>query len=92
MERRRWLLIASGACFAYAWLSSVGYVSAIVGFYPEDQLQTGMLLAGLCLLSWTALEITARLIERRPITCRCGYSMAGVKCPECGRPVGGGGA
>jgi hypothetical protein len=92
MQRRKWFLFAAGGFvfFAYAFIR----FNLVLNLYPtygDADIYACSALAGVCALCWTVLEVAEHVMRGRPVTCSCGYSMAGMKCPECGRAVAGGG-
>jgi hypothetical protein len=87
MKHRNALVAVAAVFGAWVILSAQGF--EIVGLYPTSQMEFGSYLAIACLAVWAALEILARLLATRAPACtECGYSMAGVRCPECGHPAG----
>ena len=87
MKNRNWLIIAAGACLFYA-LVFPRYFSFWVN-YGETDVWAPVFVAITCVVCWTAIEVTNAVVSRRPLRCACGYALSGVKCPECGQPVGG---
>lgn len=86
MKHRHWLLVAGLLAAGFAF----GFVRLNLGWYAnygQTDIWAGAMLAGACLLCWTALEVASRLIDTREHRCGCGYSLRGVKCPECGKPL-----
>lgn len=37
---------------------------------------------------WAVLEIAANRKNSRGLVCNCGCALRGIKCPECGEPIG----
>ncbi len=86
MKHRHWLLVAGLLAAAFSFV----FVRLNMGWYAnfgQTDIWAGTLLAAACLLCWTALELASRLIDAREHRCPCGYSLRGVKCPECGKPL-----
>lgn len=89
MRHRHWFLVVA----AIALLFAFGLVrfNAVLSFYTsygDSDVLCGTALAIVCVAAWTTLEVVARIMEHRVPRCRCGYSIAGLKCPECGQTLG----
>jgi hypothetical protein len=91
MRYRHWLLLAAAAAFFYsAVLIRLDFFMQILPTYGDADIHAGSFLAITFILSWVALEITHFLRIGSRGQCECGYSLKGVKCPECGRDQGDG--
>ncbi len=90
MRYRNWLLLLPALTLAYFVVLTVGPLISMFSWLVMSNDRTSMVLwLGLAgLASWTALEITAFRASRAPMACACGYHLRGLKCPECGEPVG----
>lgn len=89
MGHRHWFLVVGAGALLYAFgLVRSNFVLSFYTTYGDTDVKCGAALAVTCIVAWTALEIVARLMERRIPRCRCGYSIAGLKCPECGQTLG----
>ncbi len=89
MRHRHWLLVGAAGAVLYAFgLVRSNVVLSIYTSYGETDVKCGAALAITCIVAWTALEIVSRIVEHRVPRCRCGYSVAGLKCPECGQTLG----
>ncbi len=95
MRYRHWLLAGAGFFLIVMILSMRGarIITLITGtrmFVPfGDMAIMGMIFAIAFQLSWTILEAAHALGKQRPPNCpHCGYSLMGVKCPECGKHAG----
>ncbi|MBK9188888.1 MAG: hypothetical protein IPM33_08020 [Phycisphaerales bacterium] len=89
MAKRHWLLIGAGAALLYGF----GFIRSglVLSFYPiysETDIASSVFVAVALLAAWCTLEVTHQVLIHRRTACPCGYSLKGVKCPECGRDVG----
>ncbi len=91
MRHRIWLLALPALTLAYWALLSVGGLMNLTPWLVMGGGRTDMVLfLGLGgLASWTVLESVVYAVTHRPKMCVCGYHLAGLKCPECGRDLGG---
>lgn len=85
MRHRHWFLIFSAAALFF------GFVFIRIGFFPyanygASDISAAVILAVASALIWLVLEVTHHVLARRPNRCACGQSLAGLKCPECGKP------
>ncbi len=87
MKHRHWLLIAAGVALFYAFvflrLNLTFYIN-----YGDRDINAGVTLAVACLAAWVVLESVAFIWGGKGGACECGYSLRGVKCPECGKDQG----
>ncbi|MCC6968723.1 MAG: hypothetical protein IT434_00740 [Phycisphaerales bacterium] len=89
MRHRHWFLVVAAAALLYAFgLVRSNLVLSLYATYGDTDVLCGAALAITCLAAWTALEAVFHMLERRTPRCRCGYSIAGLKCPECGQTLG----
>ncbi len=91
MRHRNWLLLLPALTLVYFVVLTVGPLLNLLPWFIMSDDRTSMVLwLGLSgLASWTALEITVYRSRRTPMACVCGYHLRGLKCPECGEPIGG---
>lgn len=85
--KHRHLLIVAALLFV-VWIALSARTIELAGFYQTDQIRSGTILAAVCIGAWTLLEIADRTAGLLTHRCRCGYDLRGMKCPECGRPLG----
>jgi hypothetical protein len=87
MKHRHWLLVAAGAALFYTFvflrLEFRFYVN-----YGNHDIEAGVALAVAFLAAWVVLESVHFIWGSKGGACTCGYSLRGVKCPECGRDQG----
>lgn len=89
MAKRHWLLIAgSGVLFYGFGFIRSGMVLSLYPTYGDSDIYASAALAIALLAAWCTLEVTHQVLTHRRSACPCGYSLNGVKCPECGRDVG----
>lgn len=84
MQNRRWLLVGAAFPIVYGFL--LIRLDAYLRFMPtygEADIYAASALAIALLAAWTVLEVTYTR-QPRAATCLCGYSLRGVRCPECG--------
>ncbi|NUQ68657.1 MAG: hypothetical protein HUU18_10310 [Phycisphaerales bacterium] len=88
MAKRHWLLIAACGLLAFAFV--LIRTPLLYWLWVDRDLDTPTLtwIIIAFLASWTTLEVTHQVLIHRRTACPCGYSLKGVKCPECGRDVG----
>jgi hypothetical protein len=89
MRHRHWLLIAAGIALFYAFVFIRPNI--VLRFYPsygEHDITGGVIVAVACLLAWVVLEVVHFRAVGWAGKCECGYSLKGVKCPECGKDLG----
>lgn len=89
MAKRHWLLIGAGVALFYAYVF-IRWSASFSGYpvYGDADILASGILGGAFTLAWCALEVTHQVLIHRRTACPCGYSLKGVKCPECGRDVG----
>jgi hypothetical protein len=87
MKYRHWLLIAAGVALFYSFV----FLRLNVSFYAnygDHDIDAGVTLAVACLAAWVVLESVQFIWGGKGGACVCGYSLRGVKCPECGKDQG----
>jgi len=87
MKYRHLLLIATALALFYA------YAMFRLPWYPlwtfgEEDVRSPTHFAIATLAAWVVLEIAAHRQKSQGLLCNCGYALRGVKCPECGEPIG----
>lgn len=88
MQHRKWFLVVAIAMLVHAFLViRVSFVIAILPTYGDADIRACTNVAIACGLIWLVLEVFERWGARRPMRCSCGYRLAGLKCPECGKPL-----
>jgi hypothetical protein len=88
MRYRHWLLLAAAAFFFYsAVLIRLDFFMALVPTYGDADIHSGAAIAIALILSWLTLEVVHFRANSRG-KCECGYSLKGMKCPECGKDLG----
>lgn len=93
MEHRKWLLVAALAPIVYGFgLIRVDAYLKFMPTYGHADIYAAAALSAALLASWTVLEVAARRDARRAPVCSCGFSLRGLRCPECGRSHGEGAA
>ncbi len=89
MRHRHWFLVVAAGALLYAFgLVRSNLVLSFYTTYGDTDVKCGAALAITCIVAWTTLEAVSQVLERRIPRCRCGYSIAGLKCPECGQTLG----
>jgi hypothetical protein len=89
MRYRHLLVIAAAGALLYGFLLiRVDFVIRIFPTYGDADIQAATHLAIACLLAWLVLEVVHFLRIGAGGKCECGYSLRGVRCPECGRDLG----
>ncbi|MBU6411932.1 MAG: hypothetical protein KGS45_00525 [Planctomycetes bacterium] len=84
--RHIFLMIAAAALF-FGFV----FVRINLSFYPsygDADIYSSVILAVVASLIWLVLEVLHHILARRPNRCSCGHSLAGLKCPECGKSQG----
>ena len=90
MRYRHWLLVAAGLALFYSTvLIRLDFFMQLLPSYGEADIHASAALAVALLFAWVALEACHFRATSRG-RCPCGYSLKGVKCPECGRDLGDG--
>jgi hypothetical protein len=91
MKHRYWLLAAAAGALLYAFvLIRLDLVLSFYVTYGEADISASTAFAIACVLAWAALEVIHAARAGRAGKCACGYSLQGVKCPECGKDLGSG--
>jgi len=89
MHHRHWLLLAAAAALFYAFvLIRLNFILTLYATYGDTDIHSATALAIALIAAWLALELTHYIRTGSRGTCTCGYSLKGVKCPECGRDLG----
>jgi hypothetical protein len=88
MRHRGWLLVVAGVLVTHAFIL-VRFAGPWYPVYGETDIWASSFLAAVLVVAWVSLEISDRVASSRDVKCRCGYSLRGVKCPECGKAIGG---
>lgn len=87
MAHRVWLLVAGGLSLAYGFVF-IRFTFTFFPTYGDADVYASSAIGIACLASWTVLECIASSRQRQSPRCGCGYSLKGVKCPECGNSLG----
>jgi hypothetical protein len=87
MHRRHYFLWFSGLCLIHGFLIMRVYMPNFYSGYGSTDIWALTAIAIASGLCWLVLEVVARREITRPMTCTCGYSLQGLKCPECGKPL-----
>lgn len=89
MKYRHMLLIATAVAMFYAYvLIRLSWIESLWPTYGGDDIRSMTHFAIATLAAWVVLEIAARREKSRRLVCDCGYDLHGIKCPECGEPIG----
>jgi hypothetical protein len=88
MHRRHYFLWFAAACLVYGFLVIRVFSIPIYASYGGTDIWASTALAIASALCWLTLEVLAHRNAARPMKCACGYSLKGLKCPECGKPLG----
>ncbi|MGE3109350.1 MAG: hypothetical protein AB7G11_04670 [Phycisphaerales bacterium] len=91
MRYRHWLLVTAASIFVFAVAElKVPLLARNLTHYGEGEFRATVLAAIAGLFAWVILEATHHVVAARARAprCSCGYSLAGVRCPECGRQLG----
>jgi hypothetical protein len=84
----RHIFLIVAACFLFF---AFVFLRINFNFYPgygDSDIHASTAIAITCAVIWLTLEVTHHVLARRPNRCSCGHSLAGLKCPECGKPQG----
>lgn len=93
MLNRRWLLVGAACPIVYGFvLIRQDLFLRLLPSYGETDIYASVAVAIALLASWTVLEVAARRDARRAPVRACGFSLRGLRCPECGRSQGEGAA
>jgi hypothetical protein len=87
MQYRHIFLIIAAAALVFGFV----FIRINFSFYPnfgDSDLYSTTAIAITCTLVWLTLEVLHHRQASRPNRCSCGQSLAGLKCPECGKPQG----
>jgi hypothetical protein len=88
MNRRHLFLWFAAGCLAYGFLFVRMFNLIFYPTYGSTDIWASTTLAIASTLCWLTLETLSHRNEKLPLVCPCGYSLKGVRCPECGKPVG----
>jgi len=88
MHRRHYFLWFAAAFLVYGFLLIRLNIFGFYSNYGSTDIWASTALAIASALCWLTLEVLAHRNAARPMTCACGYSLKGLKCPECGKPLG----
>ena len=90
MKHRHWLLWAMAIPLGFAFgVTRFGPVTQVWPTYGDSDIQACTQLAIALLAAWVVLEVVHQVRLGRTGKCECGYSLTGIRCPECGRDLGG---
>ncbi|QQS08765.1 MAG: zinc ribbon domain-containing protein [Phycisphaerales bacterium] len=89
MKHRHWLLVIAACFVVYAFLAIRISGLPIVNYGTND-IQACTTIVVTLVACWTLLELGSKFFEhaRRGTCGSCGYSLKGLKCPECGSDLG----
>ncbi len=89
MRHRHWFLVAAipPLVFAYVFIRFPALMGSY-GWYSHSDILAAVALSITCVAVWASLEIVSHFLDARRLVCRYGYSLRGVKCPECGKELG----
>ncbi len=85
--RYRYSLLALPALALIYWVC-IGYNWDFLGWWGGERITLIQWLGTGGLVGWIALESVHHVTSSRSMRCACGYSLAGLHCPECGRDLG----
>jgi flagellar biosynthesis protein FliR len=89
MRYRQWLLVAAAASLFFGFVFvRLTWVLQFYPMYGDSDIHSSAALAIALLLGWLVLEVVHYVRTGSRGVCECGYSLRGVKCPECGRDIG----
>jgi flagellar biosynthesis protein FliR len=86
--RSLFLGAAAIALFYAYFLIRMDWFLNVSPTYGSTDVTSGTALAIACIAAWVVLEVVATRAKSRGVVCQCGYSLRGVRCPECGEPIG----
>ncbi len=89
MKYRHLLLIFTAVAIFHAYvLIRITWFINLYPTYGGDDIRSMTHFAIAMLAAWVVLEVTAKRQNSRGHICTCGYALRGIKCPECGEPIG----
>ncbi|MDI1290020.1 MAG: hypothetical protein PSX37_08765 [bacterium] len=90
MKHRHLLLIVTALTLLYAYviMRSAWFIDNFLPTYGADDIYGMTYFAIATLAAWVVLEVAANREKSRGLVCDCGYALRGIKCPECGEPIG----
>lgn len=89
MKYRHLLLVVAVLALMYAFVFI--RLNWVLNFYPtygDSDIYSGSAVAIACIAAWVVLEVISLRSATRGLVCNCGYALRGVRCPECGEPIG----
>ena len=89
MKYRHLLLIATALALFHAYvLVRLSWYMSFSPVYGADDIRGMTHFSIATLAAWVVLEIAAHRQKSHGLICNCGYALRGIKCPECGEPIG----
>jgi hypothetical protein len=88
MHRRHYFLWFAVGCLMYAFVFFRPHIFISYVNYGGTDIWAATSLAIASALCWLTLKVVAHRNAARPIVCSCGYSLKGLRCPWCGKPLG----